>query len=234
MAKQNSKGAWIAGAILGSIAGAAYALWKTPMSGQELRSKLTTGPVNQNDDVVSAQPYTQGVGDKLLSKLEHTLAPIVGVELGKTADEPAPVYESAPAAAETVAEPVVAAQETTRGDTDSIRAPRFAWGDPAPDNTVAPDTREDEAVIPEAAPVVQAIVDAAIGAEETEAAYGTESIRAKRYGWGDPAPESATNGHTDTAEQATAPIGVATAHEPVAAVSGSNKRQFPKLGGLES
>lgn len=232
MAKKNSKGAWIAGAILGSIAGAAYALWKTPMSGQELRSKLSTGPVNQNDDVVSDQPYTQGVGDKLLSKIEHTLAPIVGVELGKTADGPAPVFEpTVVSTEETAPEPVVVAQETASTGSESIRARRFAWGDPAPE-AAAPVVEEK---IPAAAPIVQPIVEAAVASEATSASYGTESIRAKRYGWGDPAPESATNGHSDSpAEQATTPIAVVTQDEPVAAVSGSNKRQFPKLGGLEN
>lgn len=80
--KNRHNAAFVTGAVLGGLAGAAAALWKTPYSGDELRSKLTGG---ESGDTGS----TDGVSlkDKMLSTAENLLAPVVGVELGKTANE---------------------------------------------------------------------------------------------------------------------------------------------------
>lgn len=85
--------AFVVGSVLGAVAGAAVALWKTPYSGEELRAKLGVSGSHQPS---TAQPLgstttstTSGgersLKDKVLSGVEKTLAPVVGVELGKTA-----------------------------------------------------------------------------------------------------------------------------------------------------
>jgi hypothetical protein len=83
--------AFVVGSVLGGVAGAAIALWKTPYSGEELRERITGG----TDTTVTGTTAT-GVGtgsteprfsSKLLSSVENTLAPVVGVRLGKTANE---------------------------------------------------------------------------------------------------------------------------------------------------
>ena len=260
--KKNSNKTWVFGAVVGAVAGAAYALWKTPMSGDELRGKLASGPVNQNETAVSDTVHTPGVGGKILSKVEHTLAPIVGVELGKTANQNGSVATaqsqpvakpaaSAPAATSTGTETATsseapdtaAARATAATGSDSIRANRFAWGEPAPE--VATEVAQPAATAsPEvAAPVVPPAQPAAVTTPESTGSYGSESIRAKRYAWGDPAPENGTEANaapssqTTASGQSTAPI---TAASPVEAVSdtagtpGANMRKFPKLGGLEN
>jgi hypothetical protein len=91
--------AFVVGSVLGAVAGAAVALWKTPLTGEELRSKLT-GAGSQQDTGTQAYRAPVSIGtsasarageerslkDKVLSGVEKTLAPIVGVELGKTAN----------------------------------------------------------------------------------------------------------------------------------------------------
>lgn len=254
--KKNSNKTWVFGAIVGAVAGAAYALWKTPMSGDELRGKLSTGPVNQNETAVSDTVHAPGVGGKILSKVEHTLAPIVGVELGKTANqngsvataqsqpvakpaETAPVVTSTSAetatSSEAPATPATPAVATT--GSESIRANRFAWGDPAPE--VAAEVAQPSATAsPDvAAPVVPPAQPAAVTTPESTNAYGNESIRAKRYAWGDPAPENGTETAPAESNQSTAPIATASPVEAVsdeAGIPGANMRKFPKLGGLEN
>ncbi len=266
--KSNGTKALVVGTVLGLVAGAAYALWKTPMSGKELRSKFM--PEVERDTTASA-PGT-GITDKVIGVVESTLAPLVGVELGKTANGSgsSPVHTTANGVVETAAEPTTAAPvmateetaatnvESTTYGTESIRAKRFAWGAPAPEAPksapepvaapVAPQT-------PEAAPVepsadVEAPAAAVAAAPST---YGTESIRAKRFAWGSPAPEISTVGTAAVVAEAVAENPVVSepvANEPVAAAVAVSARDaqatteipatkagdmhpFPKLGGLE-
>lgn len=93
--KNRHNAAFVVGSVLGAVAGAAVALWKTPYTGEELRSKLTgagSGDEQATSTYVAAgstgTPVAEerSVKDKVLSTVEKTLAPIVGVELGKTAN----------------------------------------------------------------------------------------------------------------------------------------------------
>lgn len=165
--KKNGNKMWIAGAVLGAVAGAAYALWKTPMSGQELRGKLASGPVAQRDDVTTSRTHTPGPADKILSKVEQTLAPLVGVELGKTANgtRPAngavtePIAVATPAA-EKVPVTSPPKEHATMTKSESEKDPKFDAADPTPDPG------------------------------RNAADYGNDSIRAKRFAWGSPTPEA--------------------------------------------
>lgn len=94
--KKRHNAAFVVGSVIGGLAGAAAALWKTPYSGEELRHKLTGGGQTASSSraqgtVIAATPEHQVQGqsfkDKVLSKVESTLAPIVGVQLGKTAND---------------------------------------------------------------------------------------------------------------------------------------------------
>ncbi len=78
MARNRHNAAFVVGSVLGGIAGAAVALWKTPYSGAELRSKLTGG---------TATGESPRYASRMLSSVEQVLAPVVGVKLGKTANE---------------------------------------------------------------------------------------------------------------------------------------------------
>lgn len=93
--KNRHNAAFVVGSVLGAVAGAAVALWKTPYTGEELRSKISGAGSTESH---GAQTYTaspsrgtttvedRSIKDKVLSGVEKTLAPIVGVELGKTAN----------------------------------------------------------------------------------------------------------------------------------------------------
>src|SRR5690606_21167121 len=104
VAKNNRhNAAFVVGSVLGAVVGAGAALWKTPYTGQELREKLAGGQKDSSGtNTAAARPADSGVSatsmsatsatasersikDKVLSSVEKTLAPIVGVELGKTA-----------------------------------------------------------------------------------------------------------------------------------------------------
>lgn len=166
--KKSGNKTWIAGAVLGAVAGAAYALWKTPMSGGELRSKLAPGPVAQRDDAATDTVRTATLGDRILGKVEETLAPIVGVELGKTANGPAPLKMkvseaiSVPDGAvnQTAEIPVVTTPQEENTMTEHEKDPKFKAAEPTPD----PGRNTD--------------------------GYGSDSIRAKRFAWGSPTPEA--------------------------------------------
>jgi hypothetical protein len=92
--------AFVVGSVLGAVAGAAVALWKTPYTGEELRAKLTGGGTSHETSgaqtyVASPSPGTtvreqRSIKDKVISGVEKTLAPVVGVELGKTANASGP------------------------------------------------------------------------------------------------------------------------------------------------
>lgn len=98
--------AFVFGAILGGIAGAAITLWKTPQSGVQLRTELSQG---LNDltgidlggapgpDRHSRRPPLQSpipgrttperLSSRALEFAERAAAPLVGVRLGQTANE---------------------------------------------------------------------------------------------------------------------------------------------------
>lgn len=274
--KKSGNKMWIAGAVLGAVAGAAYALWKTPMSGQELRGKLSTGSIDQHDDVDVETVRTPNAADKLLSKVEQTLAPIVGVQLGKTANGPAPAHDPVTGPISVATPPVdTVADQAPITDTDkdprfnaaeatpdpgrnvegsggdSIRAKRFAWGSPTPEAGVqaVPAEPLEENPVTEPAIAREPAAPAQV-VPPGDSGYGSESIRAKRFSWGEPAPDSSTvpsdthvNGSESTQPRTDqlATAGVSTADDtrpvetvsPGAAVNRSNKRDFPKLGGLE-
>lgn len=95
MARKNRhNAAFVFGAVLGGLAGSAAALWKTPYSGEELRAKLAGEPSAAASTTVNGEvqtyaatsPAGRSVKDKVLSTVEQTLAPVVGVQLGKTAN----------------------------------------------------------------------------------------------------------------------------------------------------
>lgn len=95
MARKNRhNAAFVVGAVVGGLAGAAAALWKTPYSGEELRAKITGNGDATTEDAARVETSTADSGmsmkDKLLSTVENALAPIVGVELGKTANDSGP------------------------------------------------------------------------------------------------------------------------------------------------
>lgn len=306
--KKNGNKVWIMGAVLGAVTGAAYALWKTPMSGQELRGKLSAGPVAQREKITTTTVRTPTTGDTLLSRVEQTLAPVVGVQLGKTANGPAPVREAATgpisvpnppgvsAAQRTVAgapkeEVVVTTPDkkqtnqsnqtnetekdpkfnaadatpdpgrnapTDTGTGDSIRAKRFAWGSPTPEAGVQPVPTEPMAEDPVTEPAIAR--EPAAPAQMVppgNSAYGGDTIRAKRFTWGEPTPDAVSEQegsaehdrgpeHVTDSDQprtdqlATAASSTTGAGQPLdtvseaAATSRNTKRQFPKLGGLEN
>lgn len=284
--KKSGNKMWITGAVLGAVAGAAYALWKTPMSGQELRSKLSTGPVDQQDAVSTDAVRTPSAADRLLGKVEQTLAPIVGVQLGKTANGPAPVHDPVTGPISVATPPVDTAAETevsatheehtamTKTDkdpkfnaadatpdpgrntdqtgSDSIRAKRFAWGSPTPEAGVQPVPTEPMEEDPVTEPAIAR--EPAAPAQMVppgDSNSGSDTIRSKRFSWGEPAPDKTTAhdnvSEDDTGESqprtdqlATAGATTAGGSRPVEAVSEEasvhtgKKRDFPKLGGLEN
>lgn len=97
MARNNRhNAAFVVGAVLGGLVGSAAALWKTPYSGDELRARIAGGAqasAGTGEKGADAQSLTytpehgQSLKDKVLSTVENTLAPVVGVQLGKTANE---------------------------------------------------------------------------------------------------------------------------------------------------
>ena len=94
MSSQRNTGAFIAGGVLGGLVGAAVTLWKTPMSGLELREKLAgyrseTGAIYRPSES-GALVVDRRFSNPVLSFVEKITAPIVGVDLGKLAkDDPA-------------------------------------------------------------------------------------------------------------------------------------------------
>lgn len=113
--------AFVVGAVLGGLAGAALTLWKTPQSGAELRAELSQGlnELTGNDQTGRRPPLESPIpgrttperlSSRALEYVERAAAPIVGVKLGQTANnsgaEPAPVAEaSVPPAATSEAVP---------------------------------------------------------------------------------------------------------------------------------
>lgn len=134
--------AFVFGAILGGIAGAAITLWKTPQSGAHLRAGLSQGlndltgldlAGTAHPDQQSRRPPLQSpipgrttperLSSRALEFAERAAAPLVGVKLGQTANEHAVerttvVETAAPPLAEPrpVAEPPVAPVGTASPD----------------------------------------------------------------------------------------------------------------------
>ena len=195
-----SNKSWIFGTVLGAVAGAAYALWKTPMSGQELRGKLSPGPISTSSTAPVAT--SGGFSNKIMSTVERTLAPIVGVELGKTANGSSHIDHAS-------TEPI--AVNTVQADTtasNSLRARRFEWGSPAPETsdalntTSAPETVAVEPNLPEAAPELaftsaddQAesadYASATAPGEDVTSSWGTGALRSNRFASDDVASAAA-------------------------------------------
>lgn len=91
--KNTHNAAFVTGAVIGGLAGAAAALWKTPYSGEELREKITGGDSGGSADVettTTGRMPEPTLADKVLSSIEDALAPVVGVTLGKTANGSGP------------------------------------------------------------------------------------------------------------------------------------------------
>lgn len=208
--KTGNKG-MIFGSVVGAIAGAAYALYKTPMSGRELRGKMSPGSMTsvRRTDTSSGG----GLTSKVMHVVEHTLAPMVGVQLGKTANGPSrngSVKMSEPIA---VATPTNGSASASTSDT--ISSQRFAWGSPTPEasdkDTVpsAPETATVAANLPESAPEFEtgpefeaadntkSPTDPDLEAEDTDEStsasvqnWNTGTIRSKRFAWGEAAPDA--------------------------------------------
>ncbi|MDQ4099978.1 MAG: hypothetical protein M3121_05725 [Chloroflexota bacterium] len=92
MAQQRHGAAFIVGAIIGGIAGAAATLWTTPRSGQELRTRMMgAGDDSARETTIVIAPKTEGREERLSSRalglVERVAAPLVGVRLGETAVE---------------------------------------------------------------------------------------------------------------------------------------------------
>lgn len=157
--KSNGTKAVVMGTMLGLVAGAAYALWKTPMSGKELRSKLN--PVAAKDSSEPTTSTNTGITDKVMGAIEKTLAPIVGVELGKTANS---TKNTDTSASSTTTGPISATHSqvpaasnghsvaTHEYGSGSIRAQRFAWGTPAPESVAVASTPPAPAAVATEAP----------------------------------------------------------------------------------
>ena len=213
MAKNKSNKGMIFGTVLGAVAGAAYALWKTPMSGQELRGKLSPGPVNTTGTPTDDGGKTAGFTDKLMSKVEHTLAPIVGVDLGKTANSgtakvgttssdvptdvasPDETFATTSAGGTLLADPAQGEAMVPAGS-DTIRMKKFAWGTPAPEADKTGVTIQSEEVAP-VEPVADAThvpaADAITNNNGNDASgsnWTVTSSRSQRFAWGDPKPET--------------------------------------------
>lgn len=80
--------AFVVGSVLGGLAGAAVALWKTPYSGAELRERITGGTSDHTVVTATGAAHDDAprFSSRLLTSVENRLAPLVGVELGKTAN----------------------------------------------------------------------------------------------------------------------------------------------------
>lgn len=85
LAGKRHTAAFIVGTVAGGLVGAATALWKTPHTGDELRAAITT--ITDPTSAFNTEPRHSS---KVLGAVEYMLAPIVGVELGKTANDSGP------------------------------------------------------------------------------------------------------------------------------------------------
>ncbi|MGC4106845.1 MAG: hypothetical protein QM753_10910 [Thermomicrobiales bacterium] len=86
MAGKRHTAAFVVGTVAGGLVGAATALWKTPHTGDELRAAIAT--ITDPTSTFNTEPRHSS---KVLGAVEYVLAPIVGVELGKTANGSGPI-----------------------------------------------------------------------------------------------------------------------------------------------
>ncbi len=86
MAGKRHTAAFVVGSIAGGLIGAGMALWKTPQSGSELRAQIISA-----GDPSSAGSQAPRHSSRALEVVESLLAPVVGVELGKTANGSGPL-----------------------------------------------------------------------------------------------------------------------------------------------
>lgn len=123
MASHRNNGAFIVGSVIGGLVGAVVTLWITPKSGAELRRAVTseetrtsvTGRVRSNS-LRDGQRFSNPV----LSFVERTVAPIVGVELGKQASDDPETVNSVPVRRSSAdARPPVAAASEPRQAVDT-------------------------------------------------------------------------------------------------------------------
>lgn len=89
MARNRHNGALVLGALLGGAVGAVTALWKTPYTGHELRRMVGLAPSSDGAEH-GANGLPSTFGDRALAFVEELTAPIVGVNLGQTANNSQP------------------------------------------------------------------------------------------------------------------------------------------------
>lgn len=192
--------AFVVGSVLGAVAGAAVALWKTPYTGEELRSKLTGASSHEGGETRTyVAPTSTGatagvtvgeersIKDKVLSGVEKTLAPIVGVELGKTANGSTTMDSGDMKVRSGQGEAATAGSgETKLGlSRDKVDAEKWAqaYGTGAPAPSTTPST-------PTPTPTPEPKKT-----EEPSAEYGTTLLR-HPHAWKDES-ETVTTGETD-------------------------------------
>lgn len=195
--KKNGTKALVLGTVLGFAAGAAYALWKTPQSGKDLRAKLNPAQLFESTGA-------SGTYNTLLDAVEHTLAPLVGVQLGKTANDGGtkPTSETGP-----IAEPQASngSQDPAAGGGWLPTPPHYDWG------ATAPEVTRPAAVATTEQPSSET------SATTSHEGYGSASIRAKKFAWGSPAPEATPAAEATPAHEATTASQPEAAAEPEAA-----------------
>jgi hypothetical protein len=123
VAKKSHNAAFVVGSVLGGLVGAGVALWKTPYSGPELRSMLTGEGAGQAGTTTSRGEPLRFSG-KLLSQVENTLAPVVGVRLGKTANDSGPLTPPVERAAPAVHQEVPPASESDAATVEQLTHPQ--------------------------------------------------------------------------------------------------------------
>ncbi len=148
MGSQRNTGAFIAGSVLGGIAGAAIALWKTPQSGPELRASLSGdgrhGAVTYRTESGGVDASTRRFSNPVLGFVEKATAPIVGVELGKLAKDDPQSYTAPVRASSADARPPGAAASTEVTEPLGVveRATGEAFAADSPDEEVTHDAVE--------------------------------------------------------------------------------------------
>jgi len=95
LAGKRHTAAFVIGSMAGGLVGAALALWKTPQSGAELRAQIASAA-----DPNSPENALPRHSSRTLGVVEQVLAPIVGVELGKTANNSGPIPPALPQASD--------------------------------------------------------------------------------------------------------------------------------------
>jgi gas vesicle protein len=125
VANKRHNAAFVVGSVLGGLVGAGVALWKTPYSGPELRSMLTGGPgEGHTAGTTTASDEPLRFSSRLLSQVENTLAPVVGVRLGKTANDSGPQTEDSLMSAAVAHQEVAPASENDAATVEQLTHPQ--------------------------------------------------------------------------------------------------------------